>query len=259
MLTAHGLADDVRRAFGPDEGRRVRVPMLDVSLNVRDELLHGAEGASADRLASQDPKPRFDHVEPRRPGGGEVELDIRVCVQPFSDRGRRVGRRVVKNDVQFTSLIAPVQRLEKTQELDTGVPGGAFPDDLARSNFERRVQARQAVAAIVVGVTCRRTLSHGQQRLGSFECLDLRLLVDAQNDGVGRGVQVKSDDVADLLLGRGVTVPVTVIPTGVDLKVFAGADGSAYRRAAGIPESAFVVGHVGRLVPEKNVGFLALR
>jgi glycosyltransferase involved in cell wall biosynthesis len=66
-----------------------------------------------------------------------------------------------------------------------------------------------------------------------------------------------SRTVADLLLRRGVTVPVTVIPTGVDLKVFAGADGSAYRRAAGIPESAFVVGHVGRLAPEKNVGFLA--
>jgi glycosyltransferase involved in cell wall biosynthesis len=48
-----------------------------------------------------------------------------------------------------------------------------------------------------------------------------------------------------------------VIPTGVDLKVFAEADGSAYRRAAGIPESAFVVGHVGRLAPEKNMGFLA--
>lgn len=66
-----------------------------------------------------------------------------------------------------------------------------------------------------------------------------------------------SKTVADLLLRRGVTVPVTVIPTGVDLKVFAGAGGAAYRGTAGIPESAFVVGHVGRLAPEKNVGFLA--
>lgn len=71
------------------------------------------------------------------------------------------------------------------------------------------------------------------------------------------GVIAPSETVADLLLRRGVTVPVAVIPTGVDLKVFAGADGPAYRRAAGIPESAFVVGHVGRLAPEKNMGFLA--
>ena len=66
-----------------------------------------------------------------------------------------------------------------------------------------------------------------------------------------------SKSVKDLLLRRGITVPVTVIPTGVDPKVFEGADGSAYRRAAGIPESAFVVGHAGRLAPEKNVDFLA--
>jgi 1,2-diacylglycerol 3-alpha-glucosyltransferase len=66
-----------------------------------------------------------------------------------------------------------------------------------------------------------------------------------------------SGTVADLLLHRGVTVPVAVIPTGVDSRDFAGADGSAFRRAAGIPESAFVVGHAGRLAPEKNVDFLA--
>ncbi len=66
-----------------------------------------------------------------------------------------------------------------------------------------------------------------------------------------------SETVGDLLVRRGVTVPIAVIPTGVDLEAFEGADGSAGRRAAGIPESAFVVGHAGRLAPEKNMGFLA--
>ncbi len=66
-----------------------------------------------------------------------------------------------------------------------------------------------------------------------------------------------SGTVADLLAGRGVTAPVTVIPTGVDLRDFEGAGGGAFRSAAGIPEGAFLVGHVGRLAPEKNMGFLA--
>jgi len=66
-----------------------------------------------------------------------------------------------------------------------------------------------------------------------------------------------SETVEDLLLHRGVTVPIAVIPTGVNLDLFERADGSAYRRAAGIPAAAFVVGHVGRLAPEKNMGFLA--
>ncbi len=66
-----------------------------------------------------------------------------------------------------------------------------------------------------------------------------------------------SGTVADLLASRGVAAPITVIPTGVDLRDFEGADGAAFRRAAGIPERAFLVGHVGRLAPEKNMAFLA--
>ena len=63
--------------------------------------------------------------------------------------------------------------------------------------------------------------------------------------------------VEELLGGRGVTAPIAVIPTGVDLKEFEAADGAAFRRTAGIPEGAFLVGHVGRLAPEKNIAFLS--
>jgi 1,2-diacylglycerol 3-alpha-glucosyltransferase len=70
-------------------------------------------------------------------------------------------------------------------------------------------------------------------------------------------VVAPSETVAELLVRRGVTVPVEVIPTGVDLRAFEEGDGSACRRAKGIPDDAFVVGHVGRLAPEKNMGFLA--
>lgn len=66
-----------------------------------------------------------------------------------------------------------------------------------------------------------------------------------------------SETVEELLVGRGVTAPIAVIPTGVDLKEFEGADGAAFRRTAGIPEGAFLVGHVGRLAPEKNIAFLS--
>jgi glycosyltransferase involved in cell wall biosynthesis len=70
-------------------------------------------------------------------------------------------------------------------------------------------------------------------------------------------VVAPSETVAEVLVRRGVSVRIEVIPTGVDLRVFGSADGGEYRKMAGIPEEAFVVGHVGRLAPEKNVGFLA--
>ena len=52
---------------------------------------------------------------------------------------------------------------------------------------------------VVVRVPLGLAGAHGQQRLGSVERLDLRLLVDAKHQGpVGR-IEVETDDVADLL------------------------------------------------------------
>jgi glycosyltransferase involved in cell wall biosynthesis len=48
-----------------------------------------------------------------------------------------------------------------------------------------------------------------------------------------------------------------VVPTGVEIHRFADGDGAAARRALGIPREAFLVGHIGRLAPEKNLAFLA--
>ncbi|MDB6115306.1 MAG: glycosyl transferase group 1, partial [Lacunisphaera sp.] len=71
------------------------------------------------------------------------------------------------------------------------------------------------------------------------------------------GVIAPSASIASLIKRRGVTQPVTVVPTGVDTKAFAQGDGAAFRRRFKVPANAFVVGHVGRLAPEKNLGYLA--
>lgn len=65
-----------------------------------------------------------------------------------------------------------------------------------------------------------------------------------------------SESVAAFLLAEGVESRIEVIPTGVRLEQFADGDGRATRRATAIPEDAFIVGHVGRLAPEKNLSFL---
>lgn len=66
-----------------------------------------------------------------------------------------------------------------------------------------------------------------------------------------------SESIAALLRERGVAAPVAVVPTGVNLEHFAHGDGPGLRRLLGIPDDAFVVGHLGRLASEKNLGFLA--
>jgi len=65
-----------------------------------------------------------------------------------------------------------------------------------------------------------------------------------------------SESIAKLIRQRGVTTPVEIIPTGIDVKAFGGGHGERFRKACGIPANAFVVGHLGRLAPEKNLDYL---
>lgn len=70
-------------------------------------------------------------------------------------------------------------------------------------------------------------------------------------------VIVPSGSIAAILKERGVETPIEVIPTGIDIERFRRGDRWGFRATMGIPAGDFVVGHIGRLAPEKNLGFLA--
>ncbi len=71
------------------------------------------------------------------------------------------------------------------------------------------------------------------------------------------GVIAPSESIARTIRKRGVTTRIEVIPTGIDLVAFGSADGARFRDRMQIPRDAVVVGHVGRLAEEKNLGYLA--
>lgn len=62
-----------------------------------------------------------------------------------------------------------------------------------------------------------------------------------------------SQSIQNHLVSNGVKTPIRVVPTGIDTAAFAAGDRARGRRHRGIPPDAFVVGHVGRLAPEKNL------
>jgi glycosyltransferase involved in cell wall biosynthesis len=66
-----------------------------------------------------------------------------------------------------------------------------------------------------------------------------------------------SRSVADLISERGVTSPIEEIPTGVDLAFFASGKRETIRKDRGWTDNIPVIGHVGRLAPEKNLEYLA--
>jgi 1,2-diacylglycerol 3-alpha-glucosyltransferase len=70
-------------------------------------------------------------------------------------------------------------------------------------------------------------------------------------------VVAPSRSIARLLLDRGVSRPIEEIPTGVNVSFFAAGNGKRFRRDSHLPEDAPVIGHVGRLAPEKNLSYLA--
>lgn len=65
-----------------------------------------------------------------------------------------------------------------------------------------------------------------------------------------------SKSVYDLLIRRGVTAPIEVMPTGIDLERFQQGKGKALKTKFRIPAGSLVIGHAGRLSSEKNVKFL---
>lgn len=66
-----------------------------------------------------------------------------------------------------------------------------------------------------------------------------------------------SQSLAKILKERGVETTIEVIPTGVDAQKSSQGNGSALRERMKIPPNAQVIGHTGRLAPEKNLQFLA--
>lgn len=66
-----------------------------------------------------------------------------------------------------------------------------------------------------------------------------------------------SESIRDMICSRHVKATVAVVPTGVQVDRFCNGDSTAFRNKLNIPDEAFVVGHMGRLAPEKNLSFLA--
>lgn len=71
-----------------------------------------------------------------------------------------------------------------------------------------------------------------------------------------RHVIAPTQSVKDILIKRRIKTPITVVPTGVDVRAFGRGSGKAFRRKNRIPADALVIGHVGRLAPEKNLDFM---
>ena len=120
--------------------------------------------------------------------------------EPFADLGMFVGGVVVDDGVD--RLVVWHLRLDGVEEADEvlmAVTLHVAADDGAVEDVEGGEQRRGAVAFVIVGHRPGAARLHRQARLGAVERLDLALLVDREDNGMGGRIDVEANDVLELL------------------------------------------------------------
>ncbi len=203
---------------------------------------------------------------------------LEQSVHSFSEEFKRLGHEVLIVTPAFEGAPAEepgVIRIPAIQKFK----GTIFSINLPISSLLKRYM-KEFVPDIVHShgpffmgdFALRLSRQHAIPLVFTYHCMFEQYVHDwpVQNEGVKRfmvklaagysnltdQVIVPSESVRDILLKRGVKTPMEVIPTGVDLKRFVKGDGKAFRQRNQIPSDALVVGHAGRLAPEKNLEFL---
>ena len=88
---------------------------------------------------------------------------------------------------------------EEVQEFGRPVTLVAFADDEPRGDIKCGKQRGRTMPRVAVRATFRYARHHRQDRLLAIECLNLTLLIDAEDNGPVRRGQVKPDDIAHLV------------------------------------------------------------
>ena len=92
-----------------------------------------------------------------------------------------------------------IDRFEKSDELLMSVAFHATADHPALEDIEGGEQRRRAVSFVVMSHGPRASRLYRQSWLSSIECLNLALLVEREDEGVRRGIDIESDHIPELL------------------------------------------------------------
>lgn len=189
----------------PAVRRGLEVVVGEVDVNGGDQLGNTAKAAIADDVVGQLPEEALNQVKPRGAGGREVNMHTRVLLDPRPHHRMLVGRVVVDDQVQVQLLgCLPMELLQESQPLDMGVLHRRGAEDPAIEVIEGGKQRHGAMADVIVGAGANMTDSQRQTWLRPFQRLALAFLVAAQDQRLGRRIQVQADHVPKLCLKVGI-------------------------------------------------------
>jgi hypothetical protein len=180
-------------------------------IDFRGQVLNAPESASSNRLLGDDVEPDLHLIQPGGVGRSQMDMKTGVQGQPAPHPSMFMCGVVVDDqvDVKLGRNVG-LDVFQKVEIFLMPMTLFALGKDLARSDVQSREEGQGPVADIVVSDPLHVAQSHGQNRLSPVQDLNLAFLIDTENHGIFRGVQIEADDVSDFFDEKGV---------GGDLKV----------------------------------------
>src|SRR3989475_3678411 len=192
MTKARDAVEDFVRGLGPDKGLRRGVGDGDIAADCVLQLSRAAVDASTELLFGERREPAFHEVDPRGAGRGEVQMEARMAGQPAMDRRRLVRAGIVEDQMDDQACRhAGVDGREKLSKLPGALALVEFADDLAALRVQRGKQGRGAMARVIVRASLHAPRPQRQDRLAAIQRLNLRLLIDTQDQGFVGGCRYR--------------------------------------------------------------------
>src|ERR1700745_862212 len=205
MSEASDAGEYMVGGFGPLKRARLLIVSFEELRDRTFQFADAALRAAANLLVDNCGKPTLDQIQPRAVGRGEVRVKAGPLGKPVPDRRSLVGAVVVHDDMdveirrEFGSRV-----IEELAELHRAMPAMGLADNVGGLDLQSSKQRGGAVPPVVMGAALDLPGTHGQQRLGAVERLNLRFFVEAQHQGVLGRIDVQPHDVPNLLDQQGV-------------------------------------------------------
>jgi len=157
------------------------------------------ERSSTKAIACQIPEPALDHIQPRARCRNKMKMNPWMTAQP-----RFHFRMFMRGVIIYDQMkIHPrggfgVDFLQKANKFLMPVPRHAITDHFPIQHAEGREQRRRSMTNVIMRHGSAAAFFHRQPRLRSVERLNLTFLVDTQNQGFFRRIEIQANDVAQL-------------------------------------------------------------
>ena len=173
--------------------------LLQVVFDDGDQIRNTGKRTAANAFLREIAKPAFYQIQPRARGRNKVQMKPGVPSKPGHYAGMFVRSVIVDDQMQVElSGSLAVDPLQKPNELLVSMTWHTIADHAAVEQAQGCKQSRGAVAFVIVRHGATTALLQRQPRLSSIQGLNLRFLVDTQDQRLIGRIQIQADNVVQL-------------------------------------------------------------